>query len=240
MRRRSLLASLAGSTLLGGAGCAALSPCPDVSIREASIEVVEWCDTGDAIDASVLARTVGCDETLTLRVSGDGGVYGTDTIEDPRGDVQFRVDSGGSVPRSDEVVQFEIEGPRGFVVASQSATPGGDDEEEEAEPNLRIERPRLDADTVTAGDPVAATCKVASHGAETAFELALLADAAPVATLSDAVPADRPCESTTTEVLRLEHAFEESGTYELALRVEPAGEGSGGRASVGTVTVEES
>lgn len=234
MKRRALLASIAGTTLLGGAGCAALSPCRDASISEGSAEVDVDCGRGTVLEGHVTGRVDGCSGPVTFELAGDDRAYASESVE-PGPDsqtVHFHERDAGV--GAGNAVTAQIRSPRGIVVAEQ---PVEVDHYDDQPPSLSLEQPRLDSETVETGASVAATVRVSNTGTQTPFEARLLADDEPVATEEGTIYGSEDCSPGTAEVT-LSTAFDAAGEYELELAVTPTRDrGYGSSASLGTVTV---
>ena len=253
MKRRALLASVAGSSALFGAGCISSqrSSCGSVEVVTAFAEVNYECDFGTVQDGDLVLQLEDCQTDLTLEFLEDGEVVQRTDIE-PDGESwsgSFGPGYSGTrdmraensphrlkVPGAGDK-KIQVRGPDGDVLAT------GTLEMDHYRGDLSVEARDLDfqPETFPVGEPVTIsfTVRMVGSGGGGPYTARVLADDTVVGTRSGSAEGSE-CEygreGTAYEVT---DTFEDPGDYELTVDViaEDATEPRFSR-PIGTVTVE--
>lgn len=243
MRRRALLAALAGTVPTASAGCVtdgsngddggSGDTCDDVTVEAASVRVDYICDYGPRTDGDVRGSAADCDDELTVQLLDGGTVVEVRTVDAaPEWTADFEVDA----PIDPGEATVRVRGANDAVLADRSVTV----EHYLDVPHLSIWNPGVDPETATVGEAVTASLTVGNVGGAGEFEATFLVDEQPAASETGTVESATDCDRASGPAVELAHAFESAGEYEVGLALateDPAG--SGGEVELGTVSVAE-
>lgn len=249
MRRRALLATLAGTTLSAGAGCVidrssggdeaetgddgSPGQCSGVTIESARVRVDYRCDYGPTTDAEISGSAPDCADALTVElVDGDAVVERRSIDSADEWTARFELDA----PIDPGEATIRVRDPDGDVAAERTVAV----EHYRDAPHLSVWSPSVDPGTATIGEPVEVTLTVGNVGGAGEFTAELRVEGEPVASRAGSVHAATDCDRASGPEITLSHAFEEPGEYGIgvALVVENSA-GSGSEVDLGTVTIEE-
>lgn len=252
VRRRALLAALAGTSASSGAGCLTdgtnddgsggdgsdddgrePTGCTAVAIESASVRVAHVCDYGPTTDAEVVGSAPDCTDALAVELV-DGDVVVEQRSVEPGNEWTARFELDAPVDPGEAAIR--VRGAGDAIVAERTVAV----EHYRDAPHLSIWSPSVDPETATVGEPVDVTLTLGNVGGSGEFTAEFRVDGEVVGRREGTVPGATDCDSASGPELSLSYAFEEPGEYGVAVALRTAGPGgTGGDVDVGTVTVGE-